>query len=63
MEIAALLNATVVDQAHVMRKIVIDGSNTSGFQRSMLLARDGAIETAHGTVGIEDLMLEEESAA
>jgi len=63
MEIAALLDATVVDQAHVMRKIVIDGSNTSGFQRSMLLARDGEIETEAGTVGIEDLMLEEESAA
>ena len=63
MEIAGLLDAAVVDQAHVMRKIVVDGSNTTGFQRSALLARDGAIETEHGTVGIEDLMLEEESAA
>ncbi|MFB6167301.1 MAG: Glu-tRNA(Gln) amidotransferase subunit GatE [Haloferacaceae archaeon] len=63
MEIAALLDAAVVDQLHVMRKIVVDGSNTTGFQRSALLARDGAIETEHGTVGIEDLMLEEESAA
>jgi glutamyl-tRNA(Gln) amidotransferase subunit E len=63
MEIAALLDAAVVDQAHVMRKIVVDGSNTTGFQRSALLARDGEIETDHGTVGIEDLMLEEESAA
>jgi glutamyl-tRNA(Gln) amidotransferase subunit E len=63
MEIAALLDAAVVDQAHVMRKIVVDGSNTTGFQRSALLARDGEIETDHGTVGVEDLMLEEESAA
>jgi glutamyl-tRNA(Gln) amidotransferase subunit E len=63
MEIAALLDASVVDQLHVMRKIVVDGSNTTGFQRSALLARDGEIETEHGVVGIEDLMLEEESAA
>ncbi|ESS05921.1 MAG: glutamyl-tRNA amidotransferase, E subunit, partial [uncultured archaeon A07HB70] len=63
MEIAALLDAAVVDQVHVMRKIVVDGSNTTGFQRSALVARDGQIETEHGAVGIEDLMLEEESAA
>ena len=61
-QIAELLDARVVDRVEVMRKIVIDGSNTSGFQRSMLLAQDGEIETDHGTVGIEDLMLEEESA-
>jgi glutamyl-tRNA(Gln) amidotransferase subunit E len=63
MEIAALLDAAVVDQLHLMRKIVVDGSNTTGFQRSALLARDGEIETEYGTVGVEDLMLEEESAA
>ncbi|QLG26767.1 Glu-tRNA(Gln) amidotransferase subunit GatE [Halorarum halophilum] len=62
MQIANLLDATVVDQAHVMRKIVIDGSNTSGFQRSILLGQEGEIETPDGPVGIEDLMLEEESA-
>ena len=69
LEIAALLDATPVDHAHVMRKIVVDGSNTSGFQRSTLLARDGEIEidaddpAAVERVGIADLMLEEESAA
>ena len=63
MQIAALLDMSVVDEAHVMRKIVVDGSNTSGFQRTLLLAREGAIETEDGPVGIEDLMLEEESAA
>ena len=46
-----------------MRKIVVDGSNTSGFQRSALLATDGEIETDAGPVGIADLLLEEESAA
>ncbi|MFT4883870.1 MAG: glutamyl-tRNA(Gln) amidotransferase subunit E [Natronomonas sp.] len=63
MEIAALLDCEVVDQAHVMRKIVVDGSNTSGFQRSSLIATDGEIETDDGPVGIADMLLEEESAA
>ncbi|MFC7177556.1 Glu-tRNA(Gln) amidotransferase subunit GatE [Halosegnis marinus] len=63
LEIATLLDATVADQAHVMRKIVVDGSNTSGFQRSTLVANDGEITTSEGPVGIEDLLLEEESAA
>ncbi|PSQ26552.1 Glu-tRNA(Gln) amidotransferase GatDE subunit E [Halobacteriales archaeon QS_9_67_15] len=62
MEIAQLLNAAVADQVHVMRKIVVDGSNTTGFQRTMRVAGEGAIETDSGTVRIEDLMLEEESA-
>ena len=62
LEVADLLDMDPVDQAHVMRKIVVDGSNTTGFQRSMLAATDGAIETDEGTVGVEDLMLEEESA-
>ncbi len=63
MEIAALLDCEVVDQAHVMRKIVVDGSNTTGFQRSALVATDGEIRTEEGPVGIADLLLEEESAA
>jgi len=62
MQIATLLDTTPVDQAHVMRKIVVDGSNTSGFQRTTLVGQDGEIETSEGPVGIEDLLLEEESA-
>ncbi|ELY44118.1 Glu-tRNA(Gln) amidotransferase subunit GatE [Natronorubrum bangense] len=62
LEIAQLMDMNPVDQAHVMRKIVVDGSNTTGFQRSSLIATGGAIETSEGAVGIEDLLLEEESA-
>ncbi|MFB6309204.1 MAG: Glu-tRNA(Gln) amidotransferase subunit GatE [Haloarculaceae archaeon] len=62
LEIAQLLDMNVVDQVHVMRKIVVDGSNTTGFQRSMLVANDGVIETSEGPVGVEDMLLEEESA-
>jgi len=62
LEIAQLLGMEPVDQVHPMRKLVIDGSNTSGFQRTMLIAVDGEIQTDDGPVGVEDLMLEEESA-
>ncbi len=62
LEIAQLLDMTPVDQAHVMRKIVVDGSNTTGFQRTTKIADEGEISTEEGPVGIEDLMLEEESA-
>lgn len=61
LEIAQLLGMSVVDQAHIMRKIVVDGSNTSGFQRSALIATDGEIETGVGPVEITDLLIEEES--
>ncbi|MDL0122981.1 MULTISPECIES: Glu-tRNA(Gln) amidotransferase subunit GatE [Halobacterium] len=62
LEIGHLLGMDAVDRAHVMRKVVIDGSNTGGFQRSTMVAEGGAIDTSEGPVGIEDLMLEEESA-
>lgn len=61
-EIALLLKCEIVDELHFMRKTVIDGSNTSGFQRTALLARNGFIETSKGNVRIESIYLEEESA-
>ena len=62
MQIASLLDMSIVDQLHVMRKLVIDGSNTSGFQRTMLLGQEGQIQTSEGPVSVVDLLLEEESA-
>jgi glutamyl-tRNA(Gln) amidotransferase subunit E len=62
LEIAALLDMDIVDSVQVMRKIVVDGSNTTGFQRSSLVATDGEIETSEGPVSITDMLLEEESA-
>ncbi|MBE2899666.1 Glu-tRNA(Gln) amidotransferase GatDE subunit E [Methanothermobacter thermautotrophicus] len=60
--IALLLNMRVVDEFHTMRKQVIDGSNTGGFQRTGLVATDGHLETPQGTVKIENLCLEEDAA-
>ncbi len=60
--IACLLNMQPVDELHTMRKIVIDGSNTAGFQRTSLAATDGYIETSEGRVGVDVLCLEEDAA-
>ena len=60
--IAKLLKMRVVDEVQTMRKTVIDGSNTSGFQRTAYVASDGYIETSSGKVGIGVLCLEEEAA-
>ncbi len=62
LEIAKLFRMNPVDQMHVMRKIVVDGSNTSGFQRTAFLASDGYIETSEGHCGIDSLCVEEEAA-
>ena len=56
--IAILTNARIVDEIHFMRKIVIDGSNTGGFQRTGLIAVDGKIKD----VGIQTIALEEDAA-
>ena len=62
LEVALLFNAKIVDEIQVMRKVVVDGSNVSGFQRTMLIAIDGFLETSKGKVGIATLCLEEEAA-
>ena len=60
--IASLLNMKMVDEFHTMRKQVIDGSNTGGFQRTGLAATDGYLDTPYGRVVIESLGLEEDAA-
>ncbi len=62
LKIALLLNAKIVDEIQVMRKTVVDGSNVSGFQRTVLIAVNGYIDTSKGRVGIPLVLLEEEAA-
>ena len=59
---SALLNAKPVSLLQTMRKTVVDGSNTSGFQRTTLISTGGTLETKSGPVGISVLCLEEDSA-
>ncbi len=62
LKIALLMNCEIYPISQIMRKTVIDGSNTSGFQRTVLIAHDGFIETSFGKVGIESIALEEDAA-
>lgn len=63
LEVALLANAKIVSEASVMRKTVIDGSNTSAFQRTMLISLGGEITTDNGKkIGIETIILEEDAA-
>jgi glutamyl-tRNA(Gln) amidotransferase subunit E len=57
--IAKMFGMTPVPQVHTMRKLVIDGSNTSGFQRTALVAFSGALPNGGQ---IETICLEEEAA-
>jgi len=57
--IAKMFSMSPVPQVHPMRKLVIDGSNTSGFQRTALVALNGALPNGGQ---IETICLEEEAA-
>ncbi len=56
------LNSTPLDEIHSMRKIVIDGSNTTGFQRTSIIACGGSINISGKTIGIQTIGLEEDAA-
>ena len=60
--IAAMMNAKPVSSMQAMRKTVVDGSNTSGFQRTTLVATNGYIQSNLGNVGVDVICLEEDSA-
>jgi glutamyl-tRNA(Gln) amidotransferase subunit E len=62
LQIALLLKAKPVDEAHAMRKIVIDGSNTCGFQRTVLVATDGEVEIDGKSFRVPTVCLEEDAA-
>tara|TARA_Y100000310_G_scaffold85798_1_gene82633 strand:- start:16059 stop:17504 length:1446 start_codon:yes stop_codon:yes gene_type:complete len=62
LHISLLLNCEIVPISQIMRKTVIDGSNTSGFQRTVLIGRNGWIDTSFGRVGIDYVYLEEDAA-
>ncbi len=59
---AEYMNMDLVNEIFVMRKTVLDGSNTSGFQRTAIVGMNGKLDTSKGDVGIQTLCIEEESA-
>ncbi len=61
-KISNMLNALVVDEIHFMRKIVVDGSNTSGFQRTAIVGLNGNFDFRGKNVRIQTICLEEDAA-
>ena len=59
--ISSALESKIFSEIHVMRKTVIDGSNTTGFQRTMLVAQGGHIEVDGKKVGVQSICLEEDA--
>ena len=59
--ISSALKSKIFSEIHVMRKTVIDGSNTTGFQRTMLVAQGGSIEVNGEKVGVQSICLEEDA--
>ncbi|MEM2874600.1 MAG: hypothetical protein QW567_01030, partial [Candidatus Hadarchaeales archaeon] len=62
LQVALMLNAGPVDEVHTMRKIVIDGSNPSGFQRTALVATNGRVRIEGMEFTIPTICLEEDAA-
>jgi glutamyl-tRNA(Gln) amidotransferase subunit E len=62
LQLALLLGARPVDEVEVMRKMVVDGSNTSGFQRTALIATGGSLDVGGRRHAIETICLEEDAA-
>lgn len=60
---ALALSSRVIDEIHVMRKIVVDGSNTSGFQRTAVVALGGQLKYGKGkSIGVQTISVEEDAA-
>ena len=59
---AKTLGSNTVDEIHVMRKIVIDGSNTGGFQRTAVVGLGGTMVVDGLRVGVQSVTLEEDAA-
>ncbi len=63
LQIALLLNCEIPNEIHVMRKTVIDGSNTGGFQRTVIVGLNGHISYKGKRILITQVTLEEDAAA
>jgi len=61
-QVSLLLNCEILPNTQIMRKTVIDGSNVSGFQRTVLIAKNGWVDTEKGRIGIQSVCLEEDAA-
>lgn len=61
-KVSQMMNLKFFDKIQYMRKLIIDGSITSGFQRTAMLGLNGEIKTNFGKVQISGVNLEEDSS-
>lgn len=61
-KVGHMLNLKFFDKAQFMRKLIINGSVTSGFQRTAMLGFGGFLKTSFGEVKIEGVNLEEDAS-
>ena len=60
--IASSLKSNIFSEIYPMRKMVIDGSNTSGFQRTMMISQGGYLDVDGQKIGVQSICLEEDAA-
>ncbi|MBI4010617.1 MAG: Glu-tRNA(Gln) amidotransferase subunit GatE [Candidatus Aenigmarchaeota archaeon] len=63
LQIAQLFNCEIPNELHILRKTVIDGSNTSGFQRTLIVGLNGHLNFKGKKIEITQITLEEDAAA
>ncbi|MBI2665930.1 Glu-tRNA(Gln) amidotransferase subunit GatE [Candidatus Woesearchaeota archaeon] len=61
LQLSIMVKANPLSVVQFMRKTIVDGSNTSGFQRTALVGRNGSIETSQGAIRIDNINLEEDA--
>ncbi|MBM3291204.1 Glu-tRNA(Gln) amidotransferase subunit GatE [Candidatus Bathyarchaeota archaeon] len=57
-----MVNSKPIDEIWIMRKTVVDGSNTGGFQRTSVIAFGGFVEVSGKKYNINQICLEEDAA-
>ncbi len=60
--VALALGSWIPGEVYVMRKVVIDGSNTSGFQRTAIVALGGGLDVEGKHIPIETIVVEEDAS-
>ena len=60
--ISSALKSNIFSEVYPMRKTVIDGSNTTGFQRTILISQGGFFNVEKLKIGVQSICLEEDAA-
>jgi len=60
-EIALLLETTIVGEIHITRKQYLDGSIPTGFQRTAIVGIEGQLTLGERSIGVQQLSIEEDS--